>query len=167
LFGAQAIAIYGVQRTTADLDITIALGDRSLAELVKPLARAGFSARFADPDFAAATRVFPIVHDATGWPIDLVLAGPGLEELFLDSAQIHVIERRRIPVIAPEHLVVTKLLAQRPKDLEDIRGLLRVATIDHREVERLLAALEDALGQRDLRPLYATLVASAPRPRPA
>ena len=34
VFGAQAVAIYGVPRTTADIDITLDLGDRRLDLLV-------------------------------------------------------------------------------------------------------------------------------------
>ena len=157
VFGAQAVAFYGVQPNSADLDITIDLGERMMAALVEPLARAGFVARFADAAFAAATRVFPLVHESSGWPVDLILAGPGLEQLFLDNVRMHQVARRSIRVLAPEHLIVTKLLAQRPKDLEDIRGMLRVSTIDHAIVDELLAQLEEALGQSDLRPLYTRL----------
>jgi hypothetical protein len=157
LFGAQAVALYGVQRTTADIDITLDLGNRSFEDIQRGLARAGFTPRFTDPDFAAMTHVFPVRHDATEMPFDLVVAGAGLEQRFLDGVRLHAIGRRQIPVIAPEHLIATKVLAQRPKDLEDVRGLLRVATIDHAKVTALLDLIEEALDQRDLRPLYARL----------
>lgn len=158
LFGAQAVAVYGVQRASADLDITIDLGDRTLDDLAEPFARAGFAARFADRAFAAATRVFPVVHTASSWPIDLVLAGPGLEQEFLARARGHTVARTRISVLSPEDLIVTKLLAQRPKDLEDVRGLVRkVATLDHAQIVKTLARLEAALDRSDLRPLYAKL----------
>ncbi len=157
LFGAQAVAVYGVQRTTADIDITIELTGRTFEDIQPALARAGFAPRFADAAFAIATHVFPIVHEASAMPLDLVVAGPGLEQVFLDAVQVHSVARRSIPVLSPEHLVVTKVLAQRPKDLEDVRGLVRAAKIDHAVVDELLAQLEEALGQSDLRPLYARL----------
>lgn len=53
--------------------------------------------------------------------------------------------------------MVTKLLAGRPKDLEDVRELVRAGTLDHAHVERVLALLEEALGHSDLRPLYRNL----------
>jgi hypothetical protein len=41
--------------------------------------------------------------------------------------------------------------------LEDIRGMLRIAELDHAVVERTLAELEAMLDQSDLRPVYARL----------
>jgi hypothetical protein len=125
--------------------------------LLAPLRRAGFVPRIADPSFATETRIYPVTHRATGWDIDLVLAGPGLEQRFLDEARIVAAGGHRIPVIAPEHLVSLKVLASRPKDLEDIRGMLRISELDHAGVERTLAELESMLDQSDLRPVYARL----------
>jgi hypothetical protein len=157
LFGAQAVATYGVPRTTGDIDITLDLGDRRLGLLVAQLRRAGFVPWIADESFAAETRIFPVTHKPTGWNIDLVLAGPGLEQRFLDEVRIVTVGQHHIPVIAPEHLVTLKILAGRPKDLEDVRGMLRIAELDHASVESTLAELESMLDQRDLRPVYTRL----------
>ena len=40
---------------------------------------AGFALRLDDPDFVRRTRVMPFVHVATAMPLDVVLAGSGLE----------------------------------------------------------------------------------------
>ena len=83
LFGAQAAILYGVARLSADVDVTVDLGRRSSAELVGILAEAGFELRVADIDgFVEATRVLPFVHRESRIPVDVVLAGPGLEEQF-------------------------------------------------------------------------------------
>ena len=73
LFGAQAVAAYGVPRTTGDVDITLDLGDRGLETLVAPLRRAGFLPTITDESFAAETRIYPVTHRATNWNFDLVL----------------------------------------------------------------------------------------------
>jgi hypothetical protein len=61
--------------------------------------------------------------------------------------------------------IVTKLLAARPKDLEDVRELVasRGASLDHARIGELLALLEQALGQSDLVPLYQRLRDEAAR----
>jgi hypothetical protein len=161
VFGAQAVNLHGYPRTTADLDLTIELGSLEPGDLVKRLVKAGFSSRFVDPAFIASTRVIPVVHGATGFPIDLVLAGPGLEAQFLDEVIFHTMGRAKIPVLSVENLIVTKLLAARPKDLEDVRELIAIREVDHARVEGLLELLEDALDQSDLRPVYRRLRAGS------
>ena len=86
LFGAQAAICYGVARLTADVDVTARVPpgvDPGWIDLVESH---GFTRRFTDAGFARRSRVIPIVHDATGLPVDIVLAGPGLEEQFLENA---------------------------------------------------------------------------------
>jgi hypothetical protein len=165
LFGAQAVAWYGVPRVTADIDITIDLGARSLDSIVEPLAEAGFLPLIRDPAFPRETRIFPVRHEPSGWKVDLVLAGPGLEQLFMTRAQRHRIGKHEVPVISPEDLIALKVLAMRPKDLEDVRGLIKVAELDHARIEDTLRALEQMLDQSDLRPLYARLRAEAAPPK--
>lgn len=161
MFGAQAVNLHGYPRTTADLDLTIELGTRDPGELVERLVKAGFSSRFVDPAFIASTRVIPVVHGATAFPVDLVLAGPGLEEQFLEEVIFHTVGRAKIPVLSVENLIVTKLLAARPKDLEDVRELIAIREVEHARVEALLKVLEEALGQSDLRPVYRRLRAGS------
>lgn len=165
VFGAQAVNLHGFPRATADLDLTVDLDRLSPRALVRELEKSGFSARFVDDDFITATRVIPLVHRATKLPLDLVIAGPGLEQRFLDEVQLQRIGDRRVPVISAENLIVTKLLAARPKDLEDVRELVasRGASLDHDRIDELLALLEQALGQSDLIPLYRQLRDEAAR----
>jgi len=61
-----------------------------------------------------------------------------------------------IPVISPEDLVITKVLAGRPKDIEDVRAIIheRSASLDEERVQRILHLLEEALGQSDLLPVF-------------
>ena len=175
LFGAQAVAIYGVPRTTNDIDITIQLGERSLSSIVDPLRNAGFTPLVTSEGFHRETRIYPVFHKRSGWKVDLVLAGTGIEEIFLESAHVFHFKNKEIRVVAPEHLVALKILASRPKDLEDVRGLIRIADLDHARVDETLRTLEQLLDQSDLRPVYARLRQEAkpqklrvftPKPRP-
>jgi hypothetical protein len=157
VFGAQAVNLHGYPRATADLDLTVDLGERTPRSFVSVLAKSGFEPRFADDAFIAATRVIPVVHRPSGLPIDLVLAGPGLEQTFLDEAELRSLGRAQIPVLSLENLIVTKLLAGRPRDREDVRELLARNTPDDRKIRQTLELLEEALGQSDLLALYEQL----------
>ena len=158
LFGAQAATIWGRPRLTTDVDVTVDLGKNDQALLVAALQQAGFRLAHAfSDDFVRVTRVLPLVHEHSRMPLDIVLAGPGLEAQFLKRAVAVSLEDFVVPVISAEgDLLVTKILAGREKDLEDIRGILqmRADQLDVDYVRRTLEAVELALGQSDLRPLF-------------
>ncbi len=89
LFGAQAAIVHGSARLSADVDVTVELVATPVAALIDALERHGFRTRVADAArFAEDNRVLPVEHVAAGMPLDVVLAGPGLEELFLDQAEV-------------------------------------------------------------------------------
>lgn len=152
LFGAQAVTVWGRPRVSADVDITAAVA-APYDDFVAAMLRAGFDLRLSDwREFVARTRVLPLLHRATRMPLDVVLAGPGLEEEFLDRALVVSLAGMEVPVISPEDLIVTKLLASRPKDVEDVRGILeeRHERLDLVRIRSLLRLLETALSRSDL-----------------
>jgi hypothetical protein len=152
VFGAQAAMLWGRPRTTADIDITVEFPSGRIDEFIGTMRRHAFQLRFEDREFIAQTRVLPFAHMATGLPLDVVLAGPGLEEEFLSRAVEVDIEGTVVPVISPEDLIITKILAGRPKDIEDVRGVLneRSKTLDVDRIRATLTMLETALSQSDL-----------------
>ena len=153
LFGAQAAIIHGAARLTADVDVTVRLvPGATTASLVSALERQGFRPRFTDQAFIDRTRVVPFVHLATSMPVDAVLAGPGLEDLFFTRAAIRDVDGVSIPVASAEDVIVMKVLAGRGKDGDDVTAILDAQRegLDLRYVRDTLRALEDALGQSDL-----------------
>jgi len=159
LFGAQAVVAYGVPRLSADVDVTLRLSPDAPDRLVEDMRAAGFEPRVADPEFVRRTRVLPFVHAATGMPLDVVLAGSGLEDEFLARARVLDIEDLRVPTIEPGDLIIAKILAGRPKDIEDARGLWRARgqELDGARIESVLRLLEEALGQSDLLPAWSAI----------
>jgi hypothetical protein len=120
---------------------------------------AGFGLRIDDPDFVRRTRVMPFVHLATAMPLDVVLAGSGLEDEFLDRARAVDVGGTTVPLIDPEDLIIAKVLAGRPKDLEDATGLwgLLGQEMDAGRIRRILRLLEEALSQSDLLPGFESI----------
>jgi hypothetical protein len=169
LFGAQAAIFHGVDRLTADVDVTVDLGTQPTARLVAGLADAGFDLRVADAGgFVDATRVLPFVHRRTRIPVDVVLAGPGLEELFFARAEVREIGNVRVPVACAEDLVTMKVLAGRPRDREDVVAILRArgGALDLDRIRATLVLLEKALDQADLLPELERAIERAGRERP-
>jgi len=166
LFGAQAALIWGRPRLTADVDVTVRLDPEDPDALVRTLERHGFRLRVSPADdFVRRTRVLPFVFTPNGLPVDVVLAGPGIEELFLSRAVPVRLGSVTVPVISPEDLIVTKILAGRPKDVEDVRGILfeRLPQLDLAAIRSTLGLLEAALAQNDLQPAFEAELARAQR----
>ncbi|MBN8613995.1 MAG: nucleotidyl transferase AbiEii/AbiGii toxin family protein [Deltaproteobacteria bacterium] len=148
VFGAQAAILYGSSRMTEDVDVTLDPGRVTTKTILEALDDAGFSPRTEDIEVLAVTaRVLPIEHRGSGTPVDVVLAGPGLEEDFASRARHHSIAGETVPVAAVEDLVVMKLLAHRPHDIEDVIAVLRAnrATIDLDRARVTLVELEAAI----------------------
>jgi uncharacterized nucleotidyltransferase DUF6036 len=156
VFGAQAVSAYGLPRLSADVDVTLDLAPDDPERFAREMEAAGFALRVSDPDFIRRTRVMPFVHLATGMPLDVVLAGSGLEDEFLARARRFDLGGTEMPFIHPEDLVIAKVLAGRPKDIEDARGVWKAlgAGLDADRVRRILGLLEEALSQSDLVPTF-------------
>jgi hypothetical protein len=154
VFGAQAAIFHGITRATADIDVTVDAGDHPTAGVAASLTAHSFTLRVADPAFVEQTRVLPVVH-AVGVPVDVVLAGPGLEDLFFDRVVHRRVGRVQIPIASAEDIIIMKVLAGRPKDVEDIRGIVTAKRdLNVSQVRETLTLLEGALDQSDLTPLF-------------
>lgn len=114
--------------------------------------RHGFDLLFDDSELVLRIRVLPFRHATSRLPLDVVLAGPGLEEDFQARAVPVDVDGVLIPVITAEDLIIAKVLASRAKDIEDIRSVIheRRASLDVTRIRTILGLLEQALSQNDL-----------------
>ena len=152
VFGAQAAILHGSARLSADVDVTVDLGTRSSRTLVDALSSEGFELRVADAQgFVEAASVIPLLHVSSRMPLDIVLAGPGLEEQFFARATERRVGDTLVPVVAAEDLVAMKILAGRPRDVEDVASILRARRdLDVEAIRGTLRLLERALDRADL-----------------
>jgi hypothetical protein len=158
VFGAQGVLHWGRPRFTEDVDVTVQLGSVDTSRLVATLQRHGFNLRDeGTAAFIAQTRVAPFVFARSGWALDVVLGGPGLEETFLGrSVSVDVVPGVSVQIISAEDLIVTKILAGRAKDLDDVDGVIRAQAdaLDVEAIRHTLTMLEEALGVSDLVPMF-------------
>lgn len=133
VFGAQAVVAAGVPRLSHDLDVTVEAPAGGAPALVETLEAHGFALRDVGADvatFIAETRVIPMMVAQSKFPIDVVLAGPGLEEDMLARVTRRTVSGVPIPFVDTADLIALKLLAGREKDLEDVRALVRARSND-------------------------------------
>lgn len=155
LIGAQAAICHGSTRATLDVDLSLLAEPADIPALRERLAAHNILPRIPDAlEFAARTRMFLLWHAPSAIPIDLVLAGPGLEEAFIANATMVSLFGRDIPVLSASDVVSSKIFAGRPRDLDDVRAVLQASTVDPARIREALGLLEQALDRRDLLPVF-------------
>lgn len=163
VFGAQAVIAAGAVRQTADLDITT--DDVPAPRLLEVLRKAGLTLRDdieGVEELVEHHRILPMVHAPSGYQVDVVRAGPGLEQDMFERSIRRRVGRVQIPFVETNDLLVQKTLAGRDKDLEDVRALLRSASkeIDPSIVRRRLRELGALIDDSTLVGLFDEQVAA-------
>lgn len=164
LFGAQAAIIHGASRMTADVDVTVILGNRPVTSLIDALTNKKFELRVTNAaDFVAQTKILPAVHVKTGIPVDIVLGGHGLEEQFALRAQQYNIGDITVPVAGKEDVIAMKILSGREKDHDDALAIVtaQMESLDMQQIQTTLSTLERILDRSDLRSVLQNLIERA------
>ena len=153
LIGGVAVQLWGEPRYTQDVDVTVILDMTRETELIHAIA-ANFSPRITDAEeFAMENRVL-LVRSSSGCPIDFSLGLPGYEESMISRALkvdfTH--ELRDINVCTPEDLIIMKMIAGRPRDLDDIESIIvrQQETLDVGYIRERLADFAELLEMPEL-----------------
>jgi hypothetical protein len=123
--GGIAASLLGRPRLTQDVDALAIAAEADWARALSQAAAFGLVARGSDPlAFARRTRVLLLRHEPTGIDLDVIFAGMPFEaEAVTNGTEVDVSGvRLRLPRV--EDLLIMKAIAHRPKDLQDIQGLL-------------------------------------------
>lgn len=128
VIGAVARNAWAPPRATTDLDLTISARSNILDAIDAKLREIGYS-RVREQRVESSDSLPDIVifRSEQGDPqqVDLLLAKTPFEEDVIQRAERVEVGSLSTPVASPEHLVVYKLLADRPRDREDVRAILR------------------------------------------
>jgi hypothetical protein len=148
VIGGIAVIARGVRRMTTDIDAAVRGDQIDAAALLRVLATNGITPRIDDAEsFARESLVLLLRHDATGVELDVSMTWTDFEWKAIDRASNASFGRTAVRMATPEDLIVYKVIAGRPKDLEDVTGLLvlypDVELAPIREHVRVLAALAE------------------------
>ncbi len=123
--GGVAASVLGRPRLTQDVDALAILPEADWANAVSTAARHGILPRIENPlDFAGRSRVLLMRHAESGIDIDVTFGRLSFEQAAIDNSEIHDIGGLRVRLPRVEDLLIMKAVARRPKDLQDIEGLL-------------------------------------------
>lgn len=141
LVGGLAFSARIEPRTTRDVDVAVAVDSDEAAErIVFSLGSASY--RIIDhghlehvlQDRLSTTR---LEGPDPGIVIDLLFASSGIEREIVSGAEtIELVPSLRVPIASVGHLLATKILAHRARDIADIEEIAAIATPEDLRVAR-------------------------------
>lgn len=155
IIGGYANLFWGRPRLTQDLDVTVFMDDADIQRLAD-----GLSAEFAilpkDPaSFVKETRVLPIAtHE--GVRVDLIIAGLPYEQTAIERARTVAVAGHPVHVCTPEDLIIHKVISGRPRDREDVQGVIarQGKALDRSYLDPIVRELSIALDRPDVWEFY-------------
>jgi hypothetical protein len=146
IIGGQAVLLYGEPRLTRDIDITLGVNIDRLEALLA-LAQQ-LSLKILPQDAAAFVRqtmVLPTLDEATGIRVDFIFSFTPYESQAIQRAKKVRILDQDVCFAAVEDLIIHKIFAGRPRDIEDVQTvILKNPALDIPYIEEWLRAFDDA-----------------------
>lgn len=146
VIGGLANAKWGQPRATLDIDITVWVSDNEIKNVVSMLE--GSYALLVDKplEFIRQTRVLPLkTHQDQR--IDIIFGALPFERQAIERALKVEIGKASANFCTPEDLILFKIISERPRDLEDVKGILRFRKedLDYSYLEPRIQELADLL----------------------
>ena len=148
VIGGQAVLLYGEPRLTKDIDVTLGVGPDHLDRVVSLVGTLDLEVLVDPEKFTRETLVLPCQDRPSGIRVDLILSYSGYEKQAIERARSVRIGHADVRFASVEDLIVHKVVAGRPRDLEDVRAIVRKnPKLDRSYVERWLAEFSKLLGE--------------------
>lgn len=126
LIGGQAVLLHGEPRLTQDIDVTLGVAPDEMSRIVDAAQEAGLNTLPEDPDgFVTETFVLPCEEPGTGLRVDFIFSTTPYEAQAIDRAVEVELQHESVRFAAAEDLILHKLFAGRPRDMEDAAGVVR------------------------------------------
>ena len=127
LIGALALGAYGRPRATHDVDLLILTDSATSHSYLDPLRAKGFAVAsdWHESNPMAQNVVTRLAHPlAPDFPLDLIFATSPLHKNALDRRKLFDLHGIQVPVSSAEDLILLKLSASRPRDFDDVMGII-------------------------------------------
>jgi len=159
LIGGQAVLLYGSPRLTKDIDITLGVGMDKLDSIKKVLINAGLEPIPDNPDdFAKRTFVLPARDKKSHIRVDFIFSFSPYEKEAIERAQGVRIGRTNVKFARPEDIIIHKIFAGRPRDIEDARIiLLKNPSCDLKYIEKWLKEFNKMAEDKNLLRIFKEL----------
>jgi len=161
IIGGQAVLYYGNPRLTQDIDITLGFDNSIRKKIIEFFEMNNFKILPKNPDeFILETNVLPVQDIPTKIRVDLIFSFSEYEKIAVNRAIDVIIERVPVKFAAIEDLIIHKLFAGRPRDIEDIEIVIKKnkSKIDVKYIENWLPQFLEIPGKENLIALFNQLM---------
>jgi hypothetical protein len=158
VIGGQAVLVHGEPRLTRDIDVTVGCDARELSRILSVIKAAGLQPSIAGiEEFVRRTNVLPLADETTAIRVDLIFSFTPYETEAIRRSITVPFADTLVHFAAVEDLIIHKLVAGRPRDIEDVRGVLvRRPVIDENYLISWLSTFHEVV-HRDLVAEYGML----------
>ncbi|MFH1829848.1 MAG: nucleotidyl transferase AbiEii/AbiGii toxin family protein [Pseudomonadota bacterium] len=147
LIGGQAVLLYGEPRLTKDIDITLGVGLDLQNEVMEMVNSLNLKILVSNPeDFVKKTMVLPALQESTGIRVDLIFSFSPYEKQAIERAKTVMFDDVPVKFASLEDVIIHKIIAGRPRDLEDIKTiLLKNTSFDEGYIKKWLKEFDNSL----------------------
>jgi hypothetical protein len=133
LVGALAAALWGEPRATTDADLMVQVPEGAWERLKRSARQVGFQVDLMWERYNPLLRDQQVRFIKRGIRVDFIGLRDAHDQQALQRRRFKMFTDRRVAVVAPDDLVIQKLKAGRPRDLDDAVGVLRRSSqqMDH------------------------------------
>jgi predicted nucleotidyltransferase len=140
IIGGQAVLLYGEPRLTRDIDITLGVNIDRLDDILTIIQASSLKPLPKDiSSFVKKTMVLPTLNEKTGIRVDFIFSFTPYEQEAINRANRVKINNQQICFVSVEDLIIHKIFAGRPRDIEDVNVIMKKnVSIDIRYIRKWL-----------------------------
>ena len=167
IIGGQAVLLYGEPRLTRDIDITLGVNTDRLHDLLGIIQDMSFKPLTEDTEsFVRQTMVLPVMDDTTGIRVDFIFSFTPYETEAIKRARRIRIKDAEVCFASPEDVIIHKIFAGRPRDIEDSRAIiLKNPDLDIRHIRNWLREFDSAADEKTFSRTFEELLKSLKQTR--
>jgi len=125
VIGGQAILLHGEPRLTKDIDITLGVGIEEIETVLNIVNALSLKVLVDNPeDFVSKTMVLPVLNTEPNIRVDLIFSFTSYEKQAIERAVEVLMKDARVKFASVEDMIIHKIIAGRPRDIEDIRSIM-------------------------------------------
>ena len=144
IIGGQAVLLYGEPRLTRDIDVTLGSVVGNWQHVLKVMDKIKIKPLPKEPaEFVKHTWVLPGEEKKSGIRVDFIFSFTPYEQQAIKRGRKIKLGGGKVNFASPEDLVIHKLFAGRPRDIEDVKGIIaKNPKLDKKYIKKWLEEFE-------------------------